>query len=90
MIGFLSGVRADRVCFQLLSVFWAEKQSLSKLIRLAASSFDELQHPDDIAALDMASLLSSSVKDLDNLARFHDIKIGPAYGDKNYTRMIPA
>lgn len=34
----------------LLAVFWAEKQSLSKLVKLAASSFDELQHPDDIAA----------------------------------------
>lgn len=68
----------------LLAVFWAEKQSLSKLVKLAASSFEELQHPDDIAALDMANSLSSSVKDLDNLARFHDIKIGPAFGDKNY------
>lgn len=71
----------------LLAVFWAEKQSLSKLVKLAATSFDELKHPDDIAALDMASLLSTSVKDLENLARFHDIKIGPAFGDKNYNGM---
>jgi hypothetical protein len=35
----------------------------------------------------MASLLSSSVKDLDNLARFHGLKIGPAFGDKNYNGM---
>jgi len=71
----------------LFAVFWAEKQSLSKLVKLAASSFDEIQHPDDIAALDMASHLSSSVKDLDNLARFHGLKIGPAFGDKNYNGM---
>lgn len=71
----------------LLAVFWAEKQSLSKLVKLAASSFDEIQHPDDIASLDMTSLLSSSVKDLDNLARFHGLKIGPSFGDKNYNGM---
>ncbi|MGD9561201.1 MAG: hypothetical protein AB7F88_04240 [Pyrinomonadaceae bacterium] len=68
----------------LLAVFWAERQSLSKLIKLGASSFDELQHPDDKASMDMASLLSCSVKDLDNLARFHSLKIGPAFGDEIY------
>ena len=66
----------------LLAVFWAERQSMSKLIKLGASSFDELQHPDDKASLDMAGLLSSSVKDLDNFARFHNLKIGPAFGDE--------
>lgn len=69
----------------LLAVFWAENHSLSKLVKLAGTKFDELQHPDEIAVLDMADILSSSVKDLDNMARFHNLKIGPASGDKNYS-----
>ncbi|MBV6494957.1 MAG: hypothetical protein DYH05_03975 [Acidobacteria bacterium ACB1] len=68
----------------LLAVFWAERQSMSKLIKLTTSSFDELQHPDDKAYLDMGTLPASSVEDLDKLARFHDLKIGSGFGDKSY------
>jgi len=69
----------------LLAVFWAEEQSLEKLIKLAASTHNELQHPGDISALNMASLLDICVNDLDGLAQFHSLKIGPAFGDKSYS-----
>lgn len=68
----------------LLAVFWAERQSMSKLIKLTSSSFHDLKNPDDTASLEMANLLSSSVKDLDNLARFHNLKIGQTFGDELY------
>ncbi|HQU90649.1 MAG TPA: hypothetical protein PLK77_00050 [Pyrinomonadaceae bacterium] len=68
----------------LLSIFWAERQSMSKLIKLTASSFHDVKNPDDTASLEMANMLSSSVKDLDNLARFHNLKIGPTFGDELY------
>lgn len=68
----------------LLAVFWAEHQSISKLIKLTPSSFHDLKNPDEIACLEMADLLSSSVKDLDNLARFHNLKIGHTFGDELY------
>ena len=69
----------------LLAVFCAENQSLSKLVKLAATTFDEHTHSDDIANLRMAKYLSFSLDDLDSLAKFHNLKIGRAFGDKNYT-----
>jgi hypothetical protein len=68
----------------VLAVFWAEKRSLSKLVKLVGTTFDEIQHSEEIASLEMANFLSDSVKDLDSLSRFHLLKVGPAFGAKNY------
>jgi len=69
----------------VLAVFWAENHSLSKLVKLAATTFDEQTRSSDIANLGMANFLSSSLDDLDGLAKFHNLKIGRVFGDKNYT-----
>jgi hypothetical protein len=68
----------------VLTLFFAEKHSLSKLTRLAGTTYEEINHSEDFAKLAMARLLSVSVDDLDSLAMFHDLKIGSAFGGKSY------
>lgn len=70
----------------LLAVFWAEKNSLEKLIKLTATTHKELQYPEDTSVLTMAGLLATCVKDLDGLARFHNLKIGSEFGDVSYSQ----
>lgn len=70
----------------LLAVFWAEKNSLEKLIKLAATTHKELQFPEDTSTLTMAGLLTNCAKDLDGLARFHNLKIGSEFGDMSYSQ----
>lgn len=69
----------------VVALFFAENHSLSKLIKLAGTTFDEMTRSEDIANLGMAKFLSVSVDDLDGLAMFHDLKIGRASGRKNYS-----
>ena len=69
----------------VLTLFFAEIQSLSRVVKLSGKSFDELTRSDDIASLGMANFLSISIDDLDSLAKFHDLKIGRDFGGKYYS-----
>lgn len=68
----------------LSAVFYSHQQVLSRLIQLTSKSFDEIQNSSDVASLEMARHLSVSLNDLDNLAKMHGLKIGRAFGDRNY------
>lgn len=68
----------------VLTLFFAENQSLSKLVALTGTTFNEKTRSGDIADLVMAKFLSAAVNDLDYLGRFHGLKIGRASGDKSF------
>ena len=68
----------------VVAISLVQKYSLVKLIESSPMNVTERDHSREIASLALTKSIALSLNDLDRLATFYDLKIGPRAGHKTY------